>query len=245
MKTVFGNALKPLAMLLLLLLVSVGRLSAQTDLPDNAISHIVKGRNGWMINQTLSFGPYQSGKVKRNWISAPSFEFVVRLAKAKEKFHFEMSDDQGNSAEVYMSGQLQRKELRLFDGSMSLMLPDRDIFAGAIFINGEAQPWEFYMENPNKQIVLEKVEGEISNGRETIEIEESRYITGGKKQHIGGQALAFKFVQNGRILGVVEVINKGKVILDDSLSTQQKLLVANAAAAILLRQNLADAVEQE
>lgn len=241
MKAIFMSKLRLLLALAAIFTATFA--TAQAEFPENEVTHIVKGRNGWMINQTLSFGPYQSGKVKRSWTSAPSFEFVVRLAKAKQKFRFELADDQGNTSEVYMSGELKRKELPLFDGSMSLMLPDEDIFAGTIFVNDAAQPWEFYLENPNKETVLEKVNGKISKGQETIQIEESRYISGGKKPHIGGQALAFKFVQNGKVLGVVEVINKGKVILDDSLSAEQKFVLANAASAILLRQNLMDEVE--
>ncbi|MDX1940988.1 MAG: hypothetical protein SFU99_10585 [Saprospiraceae bacterium] len=239
MKTMFKSRL----LLSVVLLFIATLATAQVEFPENATTHIVKGRNGWMMNQTLSFGPYESGKVKRSWTSAPSFEFVVRLAKAKEKFRFELADDQGNSSEVFMSGELKRKELPIFDGSMSLMLPDEDIFAGVIFVNQVQEPWEFYLENPNKQTVMEKVNGQISNGQETIQIEESRYISGGKKPYIGGQALAFKFVQDGKVLGVVEVINKGKVILDESLSTEQKFVLANAASAILLQQNLMDTVE--
>lgn len=239
MKTMFKSTL----LLMATILFAATFATAQAEFPENATTHIVKGRNGWLINQTLSFGPYQSGKVKRSWTSAPSFEFVVRLAKAKEKFRFELADDQGNSSEVFMSSELKRKELPLFDGSMSLMLPDEDIFAGVIFVNHAQEPWEFYLENPNKQTVMEKINGKLSKGQETIQIEESRYISGGKKPHIGGQALAFKFVQDGKVLGVVEVINKGKVILDESLSAEQKFVLANAASAILLRQNLMDAVE--
>lgn len=241
MKTIFKS--NRLLLLAIVALFTTTLATAQAEFPENDVTYTAKGRNGWMINQTLSFGPYQSGKVKRSWTSAPSFEFVVRLAKAKQKFRFELADDQGNTSEVYMSGELKRKELPLFDGSMSLMLPDKDIFVGTIFVNGADQPWEFFLENPNKETVLEKINGRMSNGQETIQIEESRYISGGKKPHIGGQALAFKFVQNGKVLGVVEVINNGKVILDDSLSAEQKFVLANAASAILLRQNLMDAVE--
>ncbi|MFN7117118.1 MAG: hypothetical protein ACK4TA_09995 [Saprospiraceae bacterium] len=49
---------------------------------------------------------------------------------------------------------------------------------------------------------------------------------------------------DGKIVALVEVINKGKVVLDDSLNAEQKFILANAAAALLLRQNLTDALNE-
>lgn len=241
MKTNAENLVKHFLLIILLLISGLITAFSQHEFPENAVTHIAQGRNGWLIGQELSFGPYQSGKVKRSWTSAPSFEFIVRLQKAKQKFRFELADDQGNTSEVFMSGKLSRKELPLFDGSLRLMLPDDDVFAGMIVANDES--WEFYLENPNKQTVLEKIEGKLSNGKQTIEIEESRYLSNGKK-HIGGEALAYQFRLDGKVVGMVEVINKGKVVLDDSLSAEGKFLLANAAAALLLRQNLMDALEE-
>lgn len=236
------KAITKIATLVAALFVSFDASYAQPPALQHVQPYEARGRNGWMLNQKLSFGPYQTGKIKRSWTSAPSFEFVVRLAKAKQKFHFAMTDNQGHTSEVFMSGELKRKELPLFDGSMSLMLPDEDLFVGTIFVNEDEQPWEFYLENPNKETVLEIVSGKLTKGSETIVIEESKYISGGKK-HLGGQALAYQFVQNGRIIGAVEVVNKGKVYLDDSLSEAQQFVLANAAAALMLRENLMEAVE--
>jgi len=228
-------------LIILLLLCGIISALAQEGIPENAVTYVAKGRNGWLIGQELSFGPYQTGKVKRSWTSAPSFEFIVRLQKAKDKFRFEMTDDQGNTSEVFMSGMLSRKELPLFDGTMSLGLPDEDVFVGLIV--SKDKTWQFYLENPNKQTVLEKSNGILSDGEQTITIEESRYLSNGKK-HIGGEALAYQFQLNGKVVGMVEVINKGKVILDDSLNADQKFVLANAAAALLLRQNLTDALDE-
>lgn len=241
MKTNAETLVRNLTLIILLLVCGIISAFAQDVLPANAISYTAQGRNGWLIGQTLSFGPYQTGKVKRSWTSAPSFEFIVRLQKAKDKFRFEMTDKQGDTAEVFMSGMLSRKELPLFDGTLSLMLPDEDVFLGIIVSPKET--WQFYLENPNKQTILEKVKGELTDGERTYLIEESRYLSGGKK-HIGGQALAYHFRLDGEIVGLVEVINKGKVILDDSLPSDQKFILANAAAALLLRQNLTDALEE-
>ncbi|MFN7119668.1 MAG: hypothetical protein ACK4TA_22930, partial [Saprospiraceae bacterium] len=182
MKTNIEIFVRNLTLILLLLVCGLISAFAQDVLPSNPVDYTAKGRNGWLIGQELSFGPYQTGKVKRSWTSAPSFEFIVRLQKAKDKFRFEMSDDQGNTSEVFMSGMLSRKELPLFDGSLSLMLPDEDVFLGLIV--SKDQTWQFYLENPNKQTVIEKVNGTLSNGAQSITIEESRYLSGGKK-HIG------------------------------------------------------------
>lgn len=241
MKTNAESVIRNLTLIILLLICGLISAFSQEALPQHAVTYDVKGRNGWLVNQSLSFGPYQSSKVKRSWTSAPSFEWIVRLQKAKQKFYFELADNQGNQSEVYMSGLLSRTELPVFDKTLSLMLPDEDLFLG--LITYQDKTWQFYLENPNKTTMLEKVNGTLSDGNQTITIEESRYLSNGKK-HIGGEALAYHFKLNGNVIGLVEIINKGKVIIDDSLSADQKFIVANAAAALLLRQNLADALEE-
>lgn len=45
----------------------------------------VEGRQGWMIKQQLSFGPYQSEEVKRGWTFSYDIPFLLRFQGAKEK----------------------------------------------------------------------------------------------------------------------------------------------------------------
>jgi hypothetical protein len=89
----------------------------------------VKGLNGWMINQKLSFGNYQTSSIKRGWDFASSLQytkFKVRPEEAllkvfnidtdnkslKQRNKFQYTIEDGNLvAEVYATEKFSEKQL--------------------------------------------------------------------------------------------------------------------------------------
>ena len=55
----------------------------------------VKGRQGWMVNQHLSFGEFTSGKVNRGWLKRYDIPFIVRFSGAKEKLAYDLTEAAG------------------------------------------------------------------------------------------------------------------------------------------------------
>ena len=43
-----------------------------------------KGRQGWQIGQVIKFGDFETGKVKRSWITSYTLPFIVTFKGAKE-----------------------------------------------------------------------------------------------------------------------------------------------------------------
>jgi hypothetical protein len=105
------------------------KLSVPEKFSNQSTKMKVEGLNGWMVNQKLSFGPYQTSKIKRGWdfTSSVSFsKFSIRPEEAllrvfdintdkntntqKNKFQYSIED--GNLvAEVFATERFQEKQL--------------------------------------------------------------------------------------------------------------------------------------
>ncbi len=72
---------------------STSQMLLHEPLTSQAESMPVKGRQGWLLNQRLSFGTYQTDRVQNRW--AFSFGMDVLLAElegAQQKYSFNLED---------------------------------------------------------------------------------------------------------------------------------------------------------
>ena len=85
----------------------------------------VKGRQGLMIRQKLSFGEYQTVSINRSWTKGSSFglampiniDWVDRLnvewVKRKQTIRFNLVDARGNKSEVTAFSKVQYRDLTI------------------------------------------------------------------------------------------------------------------------------------
>ena len=107
--------------------------AAKISVPDafqkQSTRHSVKGLNGWMINQKLSFGPYQTSSIKRGWDFTSSVQYTKfrispeeallkvfnvdtdkRNLNQRNKFQYTL--EEGNQlAEIYATEKFSEKQL--------------------------------------------------------------------------------------------------------------------------------------
>lgn len=228
------------------LVVAACSTAMQVDgsLQQNADTYAVKGRQGFILNQKLSFGEYRSGRVKRGWTRSYDIPFVVRFQGAKEKLSFNLND-QDNPAlksEVFCVGKITAQELSLFNRGGGIPLKNEDVFTAAIHLPEGGDTWELVLNNPNKRLWGVVSEGTIQHGDETIRIEEVRHTDRGH-ENITTMLLGYHFVWNGRTVGAVETMNQGRVVLSKDLTPTQRFVLANAAAAILLRSEIDEQID--
>ncbi|HEX8331325.1 MAG TPA: hypothetical protein VF622_01815 [Segetibacter sp.] len=108
---------------------TAAKLSVPDAFTSQAAKMSVKGLNGWMINQKLSFGNYQTSPVKRGWDFGSSFQYTKfrirpeeallkvfnidtdnKSLKHRNKFQYTIED--GNLvAEVYATEKFNEKQL--------------------------------------------------------------------------------------------------------------------------------------
>lgn len=206
------------------------------ELKQNAPAWDVKGKQGWMINQKLSFGPYATGKVSRGWTRSYDIPFFVRFKGSREKFHFEQMGPQG-SLVVHTVQSLKSKEIDFLEGYFSIPIDFKDAFSGTIGTEDDPGKWTFVINNPNDQFFGETSEGYLSNGNELYTIREVRQ-NNKKRDTKWGSIFGYEVFRNGKVVAGIQTINNGRVWLDQTISEEETQLLAAFAAALLLRSEL-------
>lgn len=197
----------------------------------------VKGRQGWMLNQHLSFGEFTTGKVKRGWLKSYDIPFIVRFSGAKEKLSYDLTDSGGNTAEVFCMGKLREQDLPLFNQLFEVNLNWQDAFSGTISLNEGRQHYDFLVTDLNQNNWFRPAEGFIRYRDGLIEIQPVDKLSNGKRA-LGMEALGFQFVYKGEVVGAVETLNNGRVWLKDGLAPDLRLILGSVSAALLLRSEL-------
>ncbi len=197
----------------------------------------VKGRQGWMLNQHLSFGEFSTGKVQRGWLRSYDIPFIIRFSGAKEKLSYTMSDARGQAAEVFCMGKLSQKDLPVFNEFFELNLDWQDVFSGTASLAEGREHYDFILTNLNQNNWFRPAEGFIRYQGGLIELQPVDRLANGQR-NLGQQPLGFQFVYGGEVVGAVETLNNGRVWLKDGLEPKLRLVLSSVAAALLLRSEL-------
>ncbi|MEQ9441436.1 MAG: hypothetical protein RIG62_20490 [Cyclobacteriaceae bacterium] len=236
--------MQPLKILLWFTVISMG-CSSSMMIPDTLVSDAqtlaVAGRQGWLVNQKLSFGPYQSEKVKRGWTFSYDIPFLMHFQGAKEKLQFELKAGE-HRANVFCLGKATQRDLPMLEDMFQLSLKDQNVFAGAIVTDYSSKPWEFLVQKNYNKLPNRDFLGSLQQEDQRINIREIQQTAEGK--NTWGEPLGYEFVLDNEVIGAVEVLNKGRVILKNTTSAEMNLLLASTAAALLLRSDLHDTIGQ-
>jgi hypothetical protein len=160
-----------LAALLIITSCSTPKLAVPEQFTSVAEKMHIKGLNGWMINQKLTFGIYQTSKVKRGWnttttrqhknSNVTSDERIMKLfnvqntnttSNQKQKYQYSIED--GNQvAEVFCSERMSAEELKVFTnnrwlGDFSQTKNYQYSFTAAIApLKINEEPWQLVVYN--------------------------------------------------------------------------------------------------
>ena len=179
--------------------------AAKVSVPDafskQATKMEVKGLNGWMINQQLSFGPYQTSKIKRGWDFTSSFQYTKfstspeemllevfnidtdkRNLNQRNKFQYVL--ESGNQvAEIYATERFNEKQLvyksnNPYIGNTSATHRYEYAFTAAILpISGKKEtPWSL--------VLVNRYDREKDTAKKLFDrpyVEEEGYLTDGKE----------------------------------------------------------------
>ena len=107
----------------------------------------VKGRQGILINQKLSFGDYKTVSIKRSWTKGssafagwtsgrPGYDDYSRIigveySKKKQTVRFELTDNIGNESSAFCVAQVKSKDFVLGNNPNSLFNISLDILGVA------------------------------------------------------------------------------------------------------------------
>jgi hypothetical protein len=211
-------------------------MAVSDQLQTGVSTYAVQGRQGWLIDQHLSFGPYQSGKVKRGWTKAYDIPFILRFTGAKERLQFELAGQEGGTAEVFCLGKLRETDLTWFKEYFEINLRTKDLFSGTVVLN-EHDSYTFVVENLNQNNHFREAAGYVHGPKMQLTMQSVSRLEG-DKAWLGQQVPGFEFVHDGRVIGAVETLDNGRVWIRNNLPEDQRLLTAALSAALLLRSEL-------
>lgn len=231
------------------------KISMSNDL-GNATELNVKGRNGILINQKLSFGEYKTAKVNRSWTEGSSVNggamktLWVTYSQKQQSFHFSLSDSSGNTSETFCLAKTRSEDWTAGSNPNSLVNIMADVlgiggnsdntFAVNVYLPKEAAPWEMMIDMQQAQLHSKHYIGYLAKTRDeyyTIHPVTS-VESSGKKSPLPFGSAGFE-VRNkaGIALAAVSLIDNGKVYLG-STDPKERFLLANACTALLLHQTM-------
>lgn len=224
----------------------------------------VKGKQGLLVKEKLSFGDYRTLDVDRSWtkgsevttgltVGVPTDDFYKKIITTdkihkKQTLFFALGDSHGNQSTTYSVSQLDAKDFNIGNSDVSVfnLLLDlagpgaksSNVSYSRIYVGPSAEGWDLFIDNQAAVAQPKKYMGYLAkNDTEFYTITPVTKVKN-KKGKVG--AMPFGSVgfeirsKDGEALAAVSVIDNGIIYLKET-DPQEQLLLASACAALLLR----------
>lgn len=208
-------------------------------LPETFLAHAtvypVKGRYGFLLKQQLSFGPYRSDIIDRDWQSSQQWRVGgYEMSSAEGGYRFVLSGGATpNRIACFQQASLESLDVdRRPDQDFSWIIASQQRFSCAIS-TAAGQEYLLLISDFNNEA---KAEGLLYASDGTGYLVSSSREAAGSQWPIDGMGYVIR--QGRSVVAAVENINAGRVWLAEKLPGEQALLLASAAAALLLYQEL-------
>lgn len=243
---------------------TASKMGLSPDLNSDAAVYAVSGRNGVMIKQRLSFGPYTTPFVKRSWINTrndvygastgtpggPDYRNIISAEhmRKKQTVSFALSDG-AEQATAYCVTRFNADGLQIGLYKNSVLntgvqvwnwLQTENLFYVQVYTNADEKPWELVLDNRAAQGASKKYTGVFAKSEnEYYTIRPSTQIEqGGQVRQMPFGSVGFEILDSqGRPVAAVSRMEKGTVYLGN-LSQKEKLLLATLCTALLLQENI-------
>ncbi len=228
----------------------------------------VKGRQGILINQQLSFAEFKTSKVKRSWTKGGNSRVPLSTglvgdilypdllsmgyANKNQTFHFQMSDAHGNASDVYAATEFESEDLQIGSNPNSIGNILEDVFGNSgymdnffyvqIFPNDQPGPWQLALDNYESQKNAKGYSGVFA-------IDDENYYTLRPITKIMGKngpadmpfgSIGFEILnKDDEFVAAVSVMDKGAVYFNTN-DQHERFLMANLCAALLLQEDIAE-----
>lgn len=231
-------------------------------------SYRVKGRQGLLINQKLTFGEYQTSRVKRSWTRGGNSRIAIPLithnniyfpdlialnyAGSHQSFYFQMQDAHGNFSDVYGTSEFDAADLQIGSNPNSIINILEDIFSVVdynsnvfylqLFLNEDEQPWQLILDNNAVQQQPKHYSGVLAFNADlyyTLKpITKIQSKKGPKSTLLG--SVGFEIFNNrNETVAAVTLIDGGQVYFNTN-NPKERFLLANLVSALLLQQDVSE-----
>ena len=216
------------------------RVYVDNNLKTNATEYAVEGRQN-AFKRSMRFGSYEFTNVKRGWTSSSKTGIFKTQNEAKNKMSFKIKHNRLES-ETYCASQALKKGYEF--GSIKLSDDSKDVFTGILQLKNSTA-WDFFVKNPNNLNWDDPSTGYATNGDKRIEIQDIRKTEGKTPKFMPSTILGYSLMMDKTPIAVVETsAGKGGVWIKKGLDPEVEFVVANLAAALLLRPDLSRDVDR-
>jgi hypothetical protein len=242
------------------------KMAVHEDLQPAYDEYSVKGRQGILINQKMSFGEYSTNKVQRSWTKGNSsrsgFGFIdpnriewvniisTEYINKKQTVHYTLNS--GNlQSEVYCVSRFNAKDLTIGRSENSILNIGLDLWGKGVKSSSmyyvqiytsdkDDRPWELALDNQESQGRPNKYVGYLAKSRNEYYTLHpvSKVEMKGKTGNTLMGAVGFEFRNaEGKTLAAVSLIDKGMIYLGKT-TAEERFLLANACTALLLQEQI-------
>lgn len=256
-------------LLLCLLLVSCSPMKPALSVAETS-AFPVKGRQGLLIRQKISFSDYETSVVKRSWtrsgntrvdlisgqVHDPSYPNLIAMdyADSDQSYYFNIQDFFGNIADVYAVSAFHSRDLQIGDNPNSVVNILEDIFGGSgysenlfylqIFLNNETAPWQLILDNDAAQFLADEYTGFFALDKDNYYTLKPLTRVSGKNgpREIFGSVGYEVFDGDGKSVAAVSLVDRGEVYFHTQDPTE-RFLMSGLFAALLLQQDITETVQ--
>jgi hypothetical protein len=242
------------------------KMAVNEDLKPVYDEYNVKGRQGILIKQKMSFGEFFTNTVHRSWTKGNSSRFwlgyinpsqqqwiniiSVEYINKKQTIRYELNSG-GLQSQVYCVSRFNAKDLEIGRNPNSILNIGMDILGVGgrsssmyyvqIFTSAhDDRPWELALDNQQSQAAPGTYTGYLAKSKDeyyTI-VPATKVEMKGKTGNTLMGAIGFEFRnKDGKTVAAVSLIDKGMIYLGKT-TAEERFLLANACTALLLQEEI-------
>ena len=242
------------------------KLAISDDLKNRNDEYAVKGLNGILLKEKLSFGEYSTMKVKRSWTKGTSAKEGLGLGtnpydpayvniigteyiNKKQALNFSLTD--GNStSQVFCVSKFNAKDLQVGNNPNSVGNIILDLLGKGgssesnyyvqVFISKTGNPWHLLLDNQAAQRNPKNYVGIFAKSKDefyTINSVTKLQVKDQQRDMPFGSAGFEIRNANGKAVAAISLMDKGTVYLS-KINAEERFLIANLCTALLLQQQI-------
>ena len=192
----------------------------------------VSGRQGWKLNERLSFGPFRAEAVRRSWTRGSDWKVApYEQSRRRQTFGFTLVGEGRELLRGEFQTTLQRRGL---DVGFDVDLQNRSALEGQLRVVGDGTPagWTLKLREEGQTPWV----GTVTGGSVVLRVTGTARLQGSPLPL--DQPSGYIISLGDRDLAAVEVIGDGMVRFADGIDPALQPVVAGTAAALLLVEEL-------
>ena len=213
----------------------------------------VKGRNGIMIKQKLSFGDYHTTRVRRSairkWTGTTGFPGMIwkEHMEGRQSIHFNLTNGKDTSDAMAVTN-VSTNDLLIGSATNAARLPGsvvplftqtdiaKNNYSVSIILRPGEEPWQLFLDNTEAQVRRKHAAGFVTRGDKFYTIDPVWQVEkkDGTVANMPFGSPGFEIRDGDKAMAAISLLGNGKIYLGPG-TEEEKALFANVGAALMLQ----------